>query len=328
MFAKERDQLKSHVARLEVELGHLWEEVIPGVSEERDQLKSHVERLAVLETSVGQVPPGHFYSPVPDFDGVLEDSARIWPDPRPGLLVGIDLNDDGQVALLGRLNLEPVRHRRFSEANPAFGVLDTRLYTGMLRDIRPRRVIEVGSGHSTALLLDMVDETEGFSPAITCIDPDPTVLQELLDGTDFDRITLLEQRVQDVDPVLFASLERGDVLFIDSTHVAKIGSDVNHLILEIVPGLADGVVIHIHDIGYPFEYPRKWIEQGRAWNEAYLVRALLVDNSALRVLLFASYLQEFHSELLGRRVFGHRSTSGGSLWLQCHRSGRVGKEGT
>lgn len=339
-LVEERDQLKAHLASLSARLTQLDDEVVPALVAERDDLKGHVERLTAsleeagerdaalaadlaaarasyeaLRRAVGQQPPGHFFSPVPDFEAVLAEADRIWPEPKPISLAGIDLDDAGQTALLASLDLSAGPGRRFEERNPAFGLIDGRLYAGMLRHLRPGRLVEVGSGHSTALLLDVVEATPGWEPQITCIEPYPAVLHERLLPGDTERITLLDERVQDVDPAVFAGLGAGDVLFIDSTHVAKVGSDVNHLVFEVIPRLADGVVVHIHDIDYPFEYRRAWVEQGRAWSEAYLVRALLIDNRRLRVLLFSSYLQAFHDEQLEQLVPGHRRNPGGSLWL-------------
>ena len=94
--------------------------------------------------------------------------------------------------------------------------------------------------------------------------------------------------------MLFRELHAGDVLFVDSTHVAKVGSDVNHIFFEILPILQPGVVVHFHDIMYPFEYEPKWIYTGVAWNEAYMLRAFLMFNPTFKILLFNSFLAHLH----------------------------------
>jgi hypothetical protein len=106
------------------------------------------------------------------------------------------------------------------------------------------------------------------------------------------------------------------VLFIDSSHVAKIGSDVNLLFLEVIPRLRPGVQLQVHDIIWPFEYARKWVYQGRAWNEAYLLRALLVGNPRLRITLWSSYLAAWHRDRVGAVLPLWLRDSGTSMWLE------------
>ena len=97
---------------------------------------------------------------------------------------------------------------------------------------------------------------------------------------------LRQQTLQSVGVEVFEELGRGDILFIDSTHVSKLGSDVNYLFFEILPRLRSGVRVHIHDVFFPFEYPPKWIAKGIAWNENYLLRGFLQYNDKFRIVLF------------------------------------------
>jgi hypothetical protein len=106
------------------------------------------------------------------------------------------------------------------------------------------------------------------------------------------------------------------MLIIDSTHVAKIGSDVNHLMFDVLPRLAPGVLVHVHDIHYPFEYPREWVYQGRAWNEAYLVRAFLMSNVAWEIVFFNSFIAARHGEALAASLPPAKDSAGSSLWLR------------
>ncbi len=149
-----------------------------------------------------------------------------------------------------------------------------------------------------------------------CIEPYPDRLRSLLRGDETASFRLQEQKLQDVDGALFETLEAGDILFIDSSHVSKIGSDVNRLIFEILPILKPAVLVHFHDIFYPFEYLKDWIMEGRAWNEAYLVRAFLQFNYVYRIVFFNSYLHRIHREAISAGLPLTARNPGGSLWLQ------------
>jgi hypothetical protein len=127
---------------------------------------------------------------------------------------------------------------------------------------------------------------------------------------------IIVDAVQNVPLERFAALEAGDILFVDSSHVAKTGSDVVHLFGQVLPRLAKGVRVHFHDIFWPFEYPEEWIREGRAWNEAYLLRAFLQFNSAFRIVLFNSYLGLHHRDLVERHLPLFLQNTGGSLWLE------------
>ena len=138
----------------------------------------------------------------------------------------------------------------------------------LLRRLRPKRIIEVGSGFSSALMLDSNDRFLDGSICSTFIEPYPERLRSLLTEHDKGRIELLQTAVQSVPRDVFAPPVTNDILFIDSSHVTKIGSDVNYLLFEILPRLKPGVVVHVHDVMWPFEYPKEWLMEGRAWNEA------------------------------------------------------------
>jgi hypothetical protein len=138
----------------------------------------------------------------------------------------------------------------------------------------------------------------------------------LLKDGDAERITVIPTRVQEVDLRVFEALQAGDVLFIDSTHIAKTGSDVNHLFFEVLPVLAEGVYIHIHDIFYPFEYPKHWIDQGIAWNEQYMLRTFLQDNDRYEIVLFNTFLTHFHRDFFEKAMPLCLENEGGSIWLR------------
>jgi hypothetical protein len=186
----------------------------------------------------------------------------------------------------------------------------------LLRELKPRRMIEVGSGYSSLLAADINHRFLASGIDLRCIEPYPPPFLRLpIAGI----TALIESRVEEVGLALFASLGRGDVLFIDSSHVVKTGSDVNYLIFEVLPRLGPGVVVHFHDIFLPNEYPKDWVlDEGRSWNEQYVVRALLMDSRRFKVIFGCAYAIEHHREevraalgLPSRGVFG-----GASLWIE------------
>lgn len=269
-------------------------------------------------------PPGHFYSPLPDCAELAADAARRWP-PEPRELPGIELRIREQTELAlqlaqyyadADLGDAPTADRRYGTANEYFGFGDAFVYQALLRHRPPARVVEVGSGWSTALLLDTDDRWLGGRLAITCIEPFPERLLALLRPADAGRVRLLRQRVQDVALLEFAALQAGDMLFVDSSHVAKTGSDVVHLVCEVLPRLRSGVLVHFHDVHANFEYDETWVRQGRAWNEAYFLRAFLQHNAAFEIVLHAPTLALHVAELLLPRMPRVGENTGGSLWLR------------
>jgi cephalosporin hydroxylase len=186
----------------------------------------------------------------------------------------------------------------------------------MLRHIQPRRIIEVGSGFSSAAMLDLNERAHGGSIEMTFIDPEMERLKRLLRGDDRGRVRLLEQRVQDVALAEFDRLEAGDVLFIDSSHVAKIGSDVNHLYFTVIPRLKTGVYVHVHDIPDHFDYPRPWYDEGRAWNEVFLLRAFLMYNRAFEVAFFAPWIVHLNLPWVRQHFPLCARGAGGQIWLR------------
>jgi hypothetical protein len=166
----------------------------------------------------------------------------------------------------------------------------------------------------------MLDTNERFfENRISCtfIEPNPASFLSLIKPADLDRIQLVSTPLQEVDPGTFRSLSANDILFIDSSHVSKAGSDVNYLLFEVLPELQSGVYVHFHDIFYPFEYPQHWIcDLGISWNEAYLLRAFLQYNQSFRIALFINYLSRFHSDQLQAVMPQSAGGAGGSLWIR------------
>jgi hypothetical protein len=180
---------------------------------------------------------------------------------------------------------------------------------------RPARVVEIGSGYSSALVLDVV-HAQLHDTEVVFVEPYPELLHSLMVEGDGDRCRIVPQRVQDLPLDEIRRLEPDDVLFIDSTHVVRTGSDVCHLVLEVLPEVAPGVLVHFHDMFWPFELPRAWVEEGRQWAECYLLRAFLTDNPMWEIVLFNDYLATFDAPHLRARLPQFLGNPGGSLWLR------------
>ena len=273
-------------------------------------------------------PPGHFYSPVVDLDFVKRYESIIWKPQEEHEIVGFDINKEGQRHFL-RTNFKkyitdfdyPIEKPKseiitYYQKNGMFSGLDARALFTFLRTFRPRFVIEIGSGFSSLLTIDTAKRFLGGDTVIIMIEPyPPHFLTSYLNLNSYDKAILYKMPVQDVELELFDQLQENDILFVDSSHVAKVGSDVNHIIFRILPRLHKGVIIHFHDIFLPDEYPKKWVfEENRSWNEQYILRAFLMYNSHFRVL-FGSY---YASTRLKEDVIYACGDlyGGGSFWLQ------------
>ncbi len=281
----------------------------------------YIRRVAEYERFVRH---GHYYSPCISLEELRAREAEIFPTGRRDI-AGIDLRETDQLALLAEIGAL-VRHhglertkapgRRYYWDNEYYQLTDALVLLGMLRRERPRRIIEVGSGFTSALMLDMRPGDLDASTQFTFIEPHPERLHALLSDDDRASARIIAEPVQRVAHTVFSELEPGDFLLIDSSHVSRIGSDVNDLFFEVLPRLPAGVLIHVHDIFYPFEYPRDWLMAGRYWNEAYLLRALLMGNPGLRVELFTHMLEVLHPAALAAALPGTQGQRGGAIYLR------------
>jgi hypothetical protein len=274
-------------------------------------------------------PLGHYYSPVydPRELAVEPRHSQIWP-PAPRETAGVDWREDEQVALcVGPFAAQ--ERLRFADdqgddeteyftSNDQYPALDAWALEAMIRHHRPGRVVEVGSGFSSLVTARVNREHFDERIDFVCVEPYPRPF--LVDGV--PGITgLRQEKVQDTPLEVFEALEKNDVLFIDTSHVAKTGSDVVWLYQEVVPRLRPGVVVHIHDIFAPGEYPEAWMLDGWAWNELYLVRAFLAFNSAFRIEFGAQYMLKRHRDLVQQAFPGmneerYAHPGGGSLWIR------------
>ena len=270
--------------------------------------------------------PGHFYSPICN-QGELR---RRYRDPKttalPKAVPGIDLALGDQVRLwddcfeksFARIrDLLQTAPKRYKPGAPSYDTGDATIYACMLLHLQPARLIEIGAGASSALALDVFERFFDRTPEVCFIDPYPELLHSLLKPADLDHVRVVRSPVQDIELDVFRSLERNDVLFIDSTHIVKTGSDVLHEMFEILPRLRAGVVVHFHDIFYPFEYPREWVvERNYSWNELYLIRAFLTGNTDWEILFFNDYFAQVESDRVARAAPELLANPGGGLWLR------------
>lgn len=286
------------------------------IQEKYDELKSQLDKL--------YVPPGHFFSPIPHLDEVRKDEPIIF-GAASETLPGIDLNVAEQLTLFKALarfyadmpfEAEKGSGLRYHFVNDAYTYGDGIVLYGMIRHLEPKKIIEVGSGFSSCLILDTNDLFFNGQISTTFIEPYPQLLKSLLQEKDKDATNLISKRLQDVSLNVFESLEENDILFIDSTHVSKINSDVNYLVFEILPRLSKGVYIHIHDVFYPFEYPKWWVYEGRGWNEAYLLRAFLEYNENFKIVLMNTYLRLFYKDVVQENMPLCLERMGGSIWIR------------
>lgn len=265
-------------------------------------------------------PPGHYYSPEVSADDVRRQVFSL-----PETVDGVDLRAEAQLDLVVRLaefhadqpfTRERTPGNRYFFENTYFSYGDAIVLHCLLRRLRPARLVEVGSGFSSAVVLDTNDRFLDRATEVTLIEPHPERLHALAGDLGTSGARVLASPVQDVDPAVFESLGPGDILFVDSSHVVKAGSDVQLLLLHVLPRLRPGVVVHFHDVFYPFEYPREWIDRGVSWNEAYALHAFLAFNTEFEILLFNSYLAACHREAAAAALPLWDRDPGSSLWLR------------
>lgn len=259
------------------------------------------------------VTPVHFYQPIPD---TRELPERLWDGPAE--MPAVDMAPERQLAVLRELTAFKAEYEAADIIGHAFGCPDAELLWAMVRRQKPRRVIEIGTGTSTTILAMAVARNAEEDPATTCkllsIDPYPN--RDLIAGIP-GGANVLDRPVQDVPLEDFEKLEAGDILFIDSSHVVAVGSDVRFEILDILPRLARGVVIHFHVIHLPYEYRREWVmEKCLFWNEAYMLQAFLAYNDSFQVLLSSCSLDAYHREALAEAFDRYDpARRPGSIWL-------------
>jgi hypothetical protein len=280
----------------------------------------HLPRCRRLLLKLGVFPiRDHYYEP--QFDH--RAPRRPLDEDRP--LPGIDWNLSGQLAFLESLNyaeeIWALPPRRVGEVgfdfiNPSFRSGDAEFWYQLIRHLKPRRIKEIGSGHSTLLaalaLARNRAEDEHYRCDHVCVEPYEAPWLEA------QGVTVIRKKVEDLSPEVFADLERNDILFIDSSHMIRPEGDVLFEYLELLPTLRSGVVVHIHDIFSPRNYPADWLQKNVCfWNEQYLLEAFLSHNHEWRILGALNYLCHHHYDAL-KRVAPHMEPERepGSFYIQ------------
>ena len=245
------------------------------------------------------IRPIHYYEPIPDFRAITLEQIT-----RRREFLSIDFNWANQLALLNDLIAyrDELSALEFNFDNGYFSGFDAAVYYSLIRHLKPQRIIEIGGGYSTQLAAKALRANGGGK--LTCIEPYP----ERLNGD----IDLIQKRVEEIDVDFFSCLQPHDILFIDSSHAVKFGSDVCYEFLQLLPRLAPGVWIHVHDIFFPHDYPAEWlIERRMALNEQYLLEAFLSFNEKFQVALANYWLCLDHQDEAARLW----PNSGSSFWM-------------
>jgi predicted O-methyltransferase YrrM len=306
---------------------------VPGIRAYQRRIDELTAQIATMSGTTGDgapmwVPPGHFYSPIPLLSEIRVREEQIF-ESDPTEVPGVDLRIVAQRELLAEI--EPLQDgvtfplteadaraesARYWSENIPFAAGDALFLTLMLRHLRPRRVVELGCGYSSACTLDARDRYLDGVLDITFVDPYPQLLESLVRDAGRGSSRVLTMTTQDVSLDVVQALEPNDVLFVDSTHVSRTGSDVNRIVFDLLPALAPGVVVHFHDMFPGFEYPAPWVYEGRAWTELYLVRAFLQYNDTFEIMLWPNLLAMLdHHDVVSRFPLASANI-GGSLWLR------------
>ena len=297
-----------------------------GLFRERSFHQSRVARAGYRGLRRGAAKVGFdivlktFYSPIPDL-GSLPDETFARRSELPAIRWELDEQLEHMRSL--RRALHEFRPQatgggeRFDyRPNSSYIVADAAALYATVRTGRPKRVVELGSGYSTLVTAQAArrNAQDGSPVHLEVYDPFPSVVDDDLPG-----LSRLERiGAQHVPLEAFDRLEAGDVLFVDTTHTVKVGSDVNFIVLEVLPRLGEGVVVHLHDIFLPYEYPREWPEDyGLYWTEQYLVQAFLAFNSGYEVLASLHALQRERREAMAELLPpGAVDWPGGAFWMR------------
>jgi predicted O-methyltransferase YrrM len=276
------------------------------------------------------IVPGHYYQPIPDVKDLSTRKKFVW---KGSEMIGIDMSDERQLRFLKEIfskyreeyaNFPKDKDQRDSDydfyfGNGAFEAVDAEVLYCMVRHFKPSRIIEIGSGFSTLLFIKAIEANksqEKKESSLIAVDPTPSKV--IKSGTP-GFIKLIPQEVQELDLDFFQQLESGDILFIDSSHVVRIGGDVNYLYLDVLPRIKEGVIVHAHDIFLPSQYPERWVlSEHRFWTEQYLLQAFLTCNSAFEVLWGGSYMATNYPEELKATFpsYNEGITQPGSFWMR------------
>lgn len=269
-------------------------------------------------------PNGHFYFPVISIADVKKREDEIWKNRDKDGISGVELRTEEQIKLVQQftkyyavLAFKSAKQEnlRYQFENESYSYTDGIILYSMIRHFEPKRIIEIGSGYSSMVMLDTNELFFDYQINLIFIEPYPEKVYFLMKEDDRKQTKVIEGEVQLIPLDVFEKLEAGDILFVDSTHVSKTGSDVNYILFEILPVLKRGVLMHFHDVFYPFEYPKEWVFQGRNWSEDYILKAFLMYNDKFEIKLFSEYLHKHHKNLFEGIPLCYKNT-GGNLWIE------------
>ena len=276
----------------------------------------HLIKYCMMPLQFEQCYPfNHYESPylsINEIDGIQDEN--IGSD----VLIGVDLNFINQnhfkEIICNKYNLYNqflnIPYHRYSIENAWFNKEDALVLMTMMLEFKPKKIIEIGSGFSTCVMLDVNEYCLNNETEITSIEPYPERLLSKIRINE-KNYQLNVNSVQQCDISIFEKLEKNDILFIDSSHVAKSGGDILYEYFKIIPMLQSGVIIRIHDIFFPFTYPKKWLYEGRCYNEAYILHGFLMNNNEYEIIYFNNFM---HSNLV--ESIGESFESGGSIWIR------------
>ena len=238
---------------------------LPYISSLHEQVKKQEEYINSLREQVkkqGEFPAGHYHSPIPSYEDIHGYIKSR--EPQNIEVPDIKLNKEIQFKLLEEYSLfydelpfpeNQTPDIRYYYNQSWFCYADAIFLYSFLRKHTPGKIIEIGSDFSTAVMLDTIDRFFSHRPEITLVEPYPDRLKSLLKDHDNSYVNIIDKKVQDIPIQIFSTLEPGDFLFIDSSHVLKCGSDLELILFEILPLLSPGIFVHFHDDFYPFTYP-------------------------------------------------------------------------
>lgn len=265
--------------------------------------------------------PGHFYSPIPS----IEDIRIPLPTIHYKKILSIDFNINTQLFIINKFRkyykklpfkIKKSKNFNYFFENPNYSYGDAIILYSFIMFLKPKTIIEIGSGYSTALMIDINKIFFKNKIKIISIEPYPNLLKTVISKEDHKKFILLPEKIQNVNKKIFKLLKQNDILFIDSTHISKYQSDVNKIFFEILPDINKNVYIHFHDIFYPFEYPKIWLEQGYHWNEIYLLRAFLQYNNNFKIVFFNNLLWNFFKKDLLKSFPLFSKNPGGAIWIK------------
>lgn len=289
------------------------------------------------------VKPGHFYSVIPNITKNYNNTDTKFLD--------LYFNDINHIRILNDINnylqdfdtsfgplnnkpdtiLQRKNNLQYSLTNGSFEWMDGRMLYYFLQKNKPKKIIEIGSGNSTLLMYN-TKKKFNLDFEIICIEPYPEQSTDITSNHNWlkvlnkmGEITLIEKNLQDVHIDVFKELKANDILFIDSTHVAKLDSDVMYYFTKILPQLNNDVMVHIHDIFFPHDYPLDWLKGGRFWNEQYLLYVFLQFNTKFKIQFCNSYAVYKFKDILKniqknyyefKMGITNKPFGGGSIWLK------------